>query len=1104
MISTNDKSLYTNFIKLGNVISLFLFFTGGVWAEGSKMAKDPELIKKAGQWIEQQTPIGFQENKGQMCDEDGKAVPYILFKAELPNLNIWITTSGLTYQFYKVEEENEREEASGQVPEQERMSAEWHRIDMTLKNASIKKENIITGQDITQGEVNYYLGHCPGGILNVRTYAKVTIKEVYPGIDWMLYTSSDGGIKHDFIVKPYANPDQVKLIYEGSGKLRAKEDQIRLENMLGEITEGKLLCYQGTISTPVVSEYISKQNSSLTHAGPGFLSDEKGRDIVLRNVEREEIGELFSYEITVAIGTYNKSEPLVIDPQLFWSTLYPGSAEVGPMSVDCDANGNVYVAGYTGSFGGPANLAWGSAYVGAVVGGGTDVFLSRFTNVGVRTWSTHYGGTSFDNLYFVKCDPQNNIYLTGSTQSADFPLLSWAGAFNYPNASRGFLVRFDPAGIRIWATELGGSGMSIAFDNSGNGYVTGNASAGFTPVVWAGAYNQAAVGGPFIMRFTSSTGALTWATCYGAGGASAYSVACDVTGNIYVCGVTTSAAFPTLARAGAYNQPIYGGMAVNGGDIFILRFSNTGALTWATFFGGSGDEYYGMVACDASGNVYVTGCTNSANFPVKNLAGSYNQAYGGGPAGWVGGDAFIIRFDVTGVLVWSTYYGGSALENMGTYDNIVIDNCGNVYISFFTLSTNTYTFAGCGNYYDGSFNGNKGTTSWGDQFIVKFNNSGAVIWATYFAGDGGDFREALALDNNGSLFITGEWLTNAFSGGSYATYPRLNPGGGAYFGATGMTHIGYISKFIPTVSTYTQSQVNSSTCLPCNGSATINLACGEPNYNYSWSNGSSTLNSTGTSNTLTGLCPGTYTVTATSNCNQSKTATFVITGTTCGGVTATATSASVCSGTCATITSNGSSGTSPYTYVWSNGSIVQSISPCPSSNTVYTVTVTDNAGATATSTALVTVDPAVTVSISTININCSGGTGSASAAGGSGTPAYTYSWSNLVSGSLVSGLSAGNYTVTVTDSKGCTSTSTTTIFSPPALTGQFAKGSATCAECGCKEWLMVNATGGTSPYSYTWPDGYINRYKNQLCPGIYTINIKDKNGCSVNVNISSP
>ncbi|MBL7891113.1 MAG: SprB repeat-containing protein, partial [Bacteroidia bacterium] len=157
------------------------------------------------------------------------------------------------------------------------------------------------------------------------------------------------------------------------------------------------------------------------------------------------------------------------------------------------------------------------------------------------------------------------------------------------------------------------------------------------------------------------------------------------------------------------------------------------------------------------------------------------------------------------------------------------------------------------------------------------------------------------------------------------------------------------------------------------------------------------------------------------------------------------------------------------------------------------------------STAIVTINPAINVTASSTNITCNGSTnGSVLANLTGGTSPFAYSWGNGQTSQTITGLASGNYTVTVTDSKGCTATSSSTVISPPPLFGQFTKGSAGCNGCGCKEWIMLNAAGGTSPYSYTWPDGYINRYKNQLCPGTYSINIKDKNGCSVNINLTAP
>lgn len=127
-----------------------------------------------------------------------------------------------------------------------------------------------------------------------------------------------------------------------------------------------------------------------------------------------------------------------------------------------------------------------------------------------------------------------------------------------------------------------------------------------------------------------------------------------------------------------------------------------------------------------------------------------------------------------------------------------------------------------------------------------------------------------------------------------------------------------------------------------------------------------------------------------------------------------------------------------------------------------------------------------------------------------GTSPYTFNWNTGVTtigtSSTSPNLSANTYSVTVTDNKGCITTSSVKLTDPPLLLGQFTKGTATCNKCDCQEWLLINATGGTAPYTYQWLtfSGYDKRYKNKICPGNYTVNITDKNGCSVDVNITVP
>ncbi|MBI2270491.1 MAG: hypothetical protein HYU69_09075, partial [Bacteroidetes bacterium] len=181
------------------------------------------------------------------------------------------------------------------------------------------------------------------------------------------------------------------------------------------------------------------------------------------------------------------------------------------------------------------------------------------------------------------------------------------------------------------------------------------------------------------------------------------------------------------------------------------------------------------------------------------------------------------------------------------------------------------------------------------------------------------------IDNNGYIYIFGG-LTGASSTFSNALF-----------------------RYVPNNPSLSLIQVNSTTCAPCNGSATVNVTCGQANFNYTWSNGISITNSISNTNTVSGLCPGTYTVTVTSDCNKSQTTIFNITGNNCTGPTVTATGSSVCPNSCATVTSSGANGTSPYTYSWSNGSTTQNINPCPVSTSTYTVTIRDSGGSTSTS-----------------------------------------------------------------------------------------------------------------------------------------------------------
>ncbi|HXB11635.1 MAG TPA: SBBP repeat-containing protein, partial [Bacteroidia bacterium] len=272
--------------------------------------------EKVNGWLNKTSP-GFIENKGQVVGLDRKPVKDVLFKTSIKNADIYITTGGITY-ILKKQAGSTTNGNNSEPEEDEKRPVDWCRMDMKLLNATISKENIITEETEENGSLNYYLTSCPKGIMSVNTYDKITIKNIYPGIDWVLINSSSG-LKYNFIAHPGANPNNITWQYEGNEgiKTASNNSMLTLETSLGDIQEGVLCCYQGAEANTISSSY--KLNENIL----GFN-----------------------------LGQYNKQTDLTIDPPidiLDWATYYGGetSTHIGPRAICTDNAGNIYVTGYT-------------------------------------------------------------------------------------------------------------------------------------------------------------------------------------------------------------------------------------------------------------------------------------------------------------------------------------------------------------------------------------------------------------------------------------------------------------------------------------------------------------------------------------------------------------------------------------------------------------------------------------------------------------------------------------------------------------------------------------------------------------------------------------
>ena len=297
---------------------------------------------------------------------------------------------------------------------------------------------------------------------------------------------------------------------------------------------------------------------------------------------------------------------------------------------------------------------------------------------------------------------------------------------------------------------------------------------------------------------------------------------------------------------------------------------------------------------------------------------------------------------------------------------------------------------------------------------------------------------------------------------------------------------------IPVVSSSPQN------CSTANGSASVSVSGGQPGYSYTWSAGASSA-------TATGLTAGNYTVTIkdAGSCTISTTA---IVGNIGGAVfSAPLLSNVLCNGAkngSAAISASG--GATPYTYLWSTGSTTTAISKAGAG--VYTVTITDGNGCQTLTTITITEPPPISSVVSSNPENCGAANGTATVSASGGKPGYTYAWSGGSAQSTATGLTAGNYTVTVKDASGCSVQSTVTVgsnggatLSTPAVTDVSCFGAANGS-------AVAGASGGATPYTYGWTGGAIGATVNNLIPGIYTVTLTDGNSCTstATITISEP
>jgi hypothetical protein len=674
-------------------------------------------------------PLSFEANQGQMNEE-------VKFLSRGKGYTMFLTSGGAVMALRPSGKENKQ---SGDVRETEPASREREMQSgrsavLRMKLVGANRVTRVAGREQLPGKSNYFIGNDSSKWrIDVPNYGRVEYESVYPGVD-LVYYGHQGELESDFIVAAGADAGAIRLRIEGARRMRInREGDLELKIDGGKVVLGK----------PVVYQKSEGETENRIIAGRYTVK------------ARGEIG--------FVVASYDKREPLIIDPVLRYSTYLGGSGDDIGNGIAVDAADNAYVIGTTSSTNFPTEnpLAGASA-------GGQDVFVTKLNAAGnALVYSTYLGGSGADYGYAIAVDADGNAYVTGETDSTNFPTSS---PFQTANGGNGdaFVTKLNATGNSlIYSTYLGGStydaGAGIAVDATGNAYVTGSAYSTDFPTVNP---FQASSGGSldaFVTKLNAAGNALVYSTHLGGSGADyGQGIAVDAEGNAYVAGYTYSKDFPTVNPF----QPTLNGLI----NAFVTKLDGVGnGVFYSTYLGGNNADFGQGIAIDAAGNAYVTGTTESVDFPTMN---AFQATYGGDA------DVFVTKLNTAGsALVYSTYLGGNGTNGDGAY-GIAVDTAGNAYVTGYTSSTNFPTASASQANLAGA----------DDAFVAKLNPTGkALLYSTYLGGTTNDYGRGIALDAAGNAYVTG--------GTSSTNFPTMNP----FQASFGGTEDAFVVKiFFPT------------------------------------------------------------------------------------------------------------------------------------------------------------------------------------------------------------------------------------------------------------------------------------------------------------------
>ncbi len=679
-------------------------------------------------------PLAFEQNQGQTDAQ-------VKYMARGDGYTLFLTANDAVFSLRSASAENKTSAVrrgtelrpKGLAARQQNNVTAVVRMQLVGGNSLAK----VSASSQLPGKSNYFIGNDPSKWqTDVPHYARVSYQDVYPGIN-LAFHGAQRQTEFDFVVAPGANPAPIGFHFSGAQGIKTDDSgNLVISSAAGDVLLHKPVAYQeqNGARQPVDARFALKANN----------------------------------QVSFELGNYDRRRELVIDPSVSYeySSYLGGSGNDEGCAIAFDNTGSAYVTGQTAS----------QNFPGTSVGftGTAQVFVTKIAAGGSSLmYSTYVGGNGNpgDSGNAIVVDQTSGAaYVAGGTTSTNFPVSPNPGAYQttLKGAGNAFVLELSSSGALMYSTYLGGTGsdkaLGIALDSGGNTYAVGSTtSVDFPTMNPVQSFLTGSTGSGFLTKLNSTLTALAYSTYLGGSspgvGDLASGVALDSSDDAYVAGQTYNASFHTTA--GAF-QTTCGSCSNGNSNAFVTVINPNGnGYVYSTFLGGNSKDYGDGVAVDSAGNAYVTGATESSNFPTTSAA--YQTSYGGAT------DAFVTKLNPAGsALVYSTFLGGSGFDSG---DSIALDGNNNAYVTGQTTSS-TFPVAGPT---QSSYGGAS------DAFVSEIDWAGShLAFSTYLGGSAAENATgfgAIAVDGPGaSIYVTGITASTDFP--THSPYQSANGGGG--------------------------------------------------------------------------------------------------------------------------------------------------------------------------------------------------------------------------------------------------------------------------------------------------------------------------------------